>query len=84
MEVGIRDLKNNLSRHLNAVKDGETITVTDHGKPFARIERIKKISKFDQLVAEGRITPASQPKRRSREPADFGGSILDLIDEQRG
>jgi prevent-host-death family protein len=83
VEVGIRDLKNNLSRHLNAVKKGETITVTDHGQPFARIERINKVSKFDQLVAEGRITPASQPKGRLREPVKTGGSVLDFIDEQR-
>lgn len=83
VEVGIRDLKNNLSRHLNAVKDGETITVTDHGKPFARIERIRKVSKLDQLIAEGHVTPASRPKTPFPEPVPIEGSIMDLLIDER-
>ncbi len=35
--VGIRDLRERLKRHLAAVRDGGTITVTDHGRPVARI-----------------------------------------------
>ena len=35
--VGIRELRDNLSRHLEAVKEGGELTVTEHGKPVARI-----------------------------------------------
>lgn len=37
-EVGIRKVKNELSRYLNRVKAGETFTITDRGVPVARLE----------------------------------------------
>ncbi|MCJ7672194.1 MAG: type II toxin-antitoxin system prevent-host-death family antitoxin, partial [Acidimicrobiia bacterium] len=33
VEVGVRDLKNNLSRYLDRVKEGEEVIVTDRGRP---------------------------------------------------
>ncbi|MCB8915400.1 MAG: type II toxin-antitoxin system prevent-host-death family antitoxin [Thermoleophilales bacterium] len=90
MEVGIRDLKNNLSRHLEKVKEGETIIVTDRGKPVARLEPVGELSNFDRLVAEGLISPALEPKRPNSEypdPVDIGlepGEMLRIIDEGRG
>jgi len=35
--VGVRDLKASLSAYLRRVRDGESLTVTDHGQPIARI-----------------------------------------------
>jgi prevent-host-death family protein len=35
--VGVAELKNNLSRHLRAVEAGETLEVTDHDRPIARV-----------------------------------------------
>ncbi|MBT3273633.1 MAG: type II toxin-antitoxin system prevent-host-death family antitoxin [Spirochaetales bacterium] len=35
--VGIRNLRNSLSRYLNMVKSGEHIVVTDHNKIIAEI-----------------------------------------------
>lgn len=90
MEVGIRDLKNNLSRHLERVKAGETVTVTDRGKPVAKIEPVHELTNFERLLAEGRITPASRPKRPiSEHPRPDNaplppGTIRDLVDEGRG
>ena len=85
MDVGIRDLKNNLSRHLKSVQDGKAITVTDHGKPIARIEPIKKISKLDQMIADGSATAAKRPKTMDLPPpVEIEGSILEILDEQRG
>ena len=37
MSVGIRELRDTLSRQLDRVREGHTITVTDHGKPIARM-----------------------------------------------
>ena len=37
MELGVRELRDGLSRHLVAVRAGTSITVTDHGKPVARL-----------------------------------------------
>lgn len=90
MEVGIRDLKNNLSRHLERVKSGETITVTDRGKPVAKLEPIREMTNFERMCAEGKITPAAEPKLPSdehAEPIDFGlepGELYRIIEEGRG
>lgn len=35
--VGIREVKNGLSRYLRRVKTGETITITERGVPVARL-----------------------------------------------
>lgn len=43
--VGVRDLKNNLSKYLLLVKSGETIIITEHDKV---IGEIKKPSEFLQ------------------------------------
>jgi len=83
MNVGIRDLKNNLSRHLKSVKGGETITITDHGKPVARIEPIDGISPLDRLIAEGRVTPAKGPRVELPDLVEVEGSVVELVDQQR-
>jgi antitoxin (DNA-binding transcriptional repressor) of toxin-antitoxin stability system len=43
--VGVRDLKNNLSKYLHLVKAGETIVITEHELVIAEI---KKPSEFLQ------------------------------------
>ncbi|MCI0774033.1 MAG: type II toxin-antitoxin system prevent-host-death family antitoxin, partial [Chloroflexi bacterium] len=35
--VGIRELKNRLSKYLRAVKAGQTILITDRGRPVGRL-----------------------------------------------
>ena len=35
--VGVRELRQNLSRYLDAVKAGEDLVVTEHGRPVARL-----------------------------------------------
>lgn len=57
-KVGVRELKQNASAVLRRVKTGEIIEVTEHGVPVARIVPIRPMSKMDQLIAEGRATPA--------------------------
>lgn len=83
MDVGIRDLRNGLSRHLDAVKAGEVITVTDHGHPIARITPIDAPSPLDRLIAEGRVTPARVPRAELPEPVKIEGTVSDLIADQR-
>ena len=84
MDVGVRDLRDNLSRHLRAVLEGTEITVTDHGRAVARIVAVDQPDRFAELVAEGVITPA----RAGRSSlADKGvsarGTVSDLVAEQR-
>jgi prevent-host-death family protein len=37
MDVGIRELKNRLSEYVSRVEAGDEITVTDRGRPVARL-----------------------------------------------
>ena len=37
MDVGVRDLRNNTSRVIEAVQAGERVTLTVHGEPIADI-----------------------------------------------
>lgn len=84
MDVGVRELRDSLSRHLAEVQEGKTITVTDHGRPIARIVPYEGPTVFEQLVAEGRITLAKNPKGALPEPIKTDGPVSDLIAEQRG
>jgi prevent-host-death family protein len=58
VQVGIRELRDNVSAVIKRVAAGEPIEVTDHGHPVARIVPLRNRSRFEQMVAEGRITPA--------------------------
>lgn len=55
--IGIRELRQQASRHLRAVQAGETIQVTDRGKPVAMIVPVEReLSALDRLEAAGRLT----------------------------
>lgn len=64
--VGVRELRQNLSIYLDRVKAGETLEVTEHGQPVAQLgpRPGKAASIIDQLIAEGRITPATFDHRK--------------------
>lgn len=65
--VGIRDLRQHASRVLKRVANGESIEVTDHGHPIARIVPLRP-GALEQMVLEGRATPP-------------GGDLLDVAEE---
>ncbi|AFU05583.1 type II toxin-antitoxin system Phd/YefM family antitoxin [Nocardia brasiliensis] len=83
MNVGIRELRDGLSRHLAEVRAGRTVTVTDHGQPIARIVPVGRLTRLEQLRQEGRVHPARMRKQPSPEPVKTHGSVSDLIEEQR-
>lgn len=83
MNVGIRELRDGLSRHLAEVRAGRTLTVTDHGQPVARIVPVGALSALERLLEEGRVVAARTPKRPAPKPLDIGTSVSDLIDDQR-
>jgi prevent-host-death family protein len=62
-EVGIAELRRNLSAYLRRVAEGERFIVTDHNRPVATLgPPIRKSSVLDRLIAEGKAIP---PKRRA-------------------
>ncbi len=66
--VGVRELRQNLSVYLRRIERGETLEVTDHGRPVARLTPLPPphLGMLDRLVSEGRAIPAA------------GGNLADL------
>jgi prevent-host-death family protein len=83
MEVGIRELRNHLSRYLDRVRDGDEVVVTDRGRAIARVVPVGGERVLDRLIAEGIVTPARQPKRPAAKPINTKGPVSDLVGEQR-
>lgn len=84
MEIGVRELRDHLSRYLGMVRDGEEITVTDHGRAVARLVAIDRPRPLDRLVDEGVVTPATAPKTsRTGRRAPATGTVSDLVRDQR-
>lgn len=83
IQVGVRELRNNLSRYLERVRGGEEVIVTDRGSAVARVLPIGTERVLDRLIAEGIVTPAAQVKRPAGGPIKGTGTVSDLIADQR-
>jgi prevent-host-death family protein len=83
MEVGVRELRDHLSRYLDRVRDGDEVIVTDRGRAIARVVPVGSERVLDRLIAEGIVTPARKPKRRAGKPIKTNGTVSDLVGEQR-
>jgi prevent-host-death family protein len=71
LRVGVRDLKSRLSEYLRHVSQGQTVIITDHGRPVGRLspvdqpldERLKAMQDAGLVAWNGqklkRITPAA-------------------------
>lgn len=71
VEVGIRELRLNLSRYIVRAKTGIEVVVTERGRPVARLVRIgadEDDAVYARLVREGVITPAQRPKSTTLPP----------------
>ena len=92
--VGIRELKNHLSKYVRQVEGGDVVVVTDRGRIVAELrppaERRTDIHPgLLEMERRGQIRLASRPNDPSlyrRMPhIDLGGkTIQDLLDEIRG
>ncbi|MBA3364220.1 MAG: type II toxin-antitoxin system prevent-host-death family antitoxin [Actinobacteria bacterium] len=64
--IGIRELREHLSRAIRRVTNGEMLEVTDRGRPVARIVPIGSLARLERLIAEGKLYP---PRARGTRPA---------------
>ncbi len=84
--VGVRELRQNLSVYLRRVKEGETLEVTEHGQPIARLtpRPPESMSIIDRLIAEGRATPARGRLVDLPPPPKIAGRPLsEILQEMR-
>jgi prevent-host-death family protein len=85
IEVGVRDLKNNLSRYLGQVEAGVEVVVTDRGRRVARLIGIDDVvgDKLAALIEAGVVRPPTSRVRQRPVPLPSDGSVSELVAEQR-
>ena len=54
--IGVRELRQHASRYLARVEGGESLEVTDRGRPVAMLVPVK-VDPWQSLLASGRIAP---------------------------
>ena len=87
--VGVRELRQNLSVYLDRVKKGEALTVTEHGAAVAILRPLPSASTvLARLVAEGRAAAPARSIRNLPRPLTVTldkplTEILDDIREER-
>ena len=84
MNVGVRELKAKLSEYLSQAAAGKSITVTDRGKPVARLVAYESINSLERGIEQGWIEP---PKLRELPELEtqfiVADSVLAVLDDDR-
>ena len=83
--VGVRELRQNLSVYLRRIEAGETLEVTEHGHPVARLTPLppQRMSVIDRMIAEGRAYPGKGGNLANWKPVDIGpGPTLSEVLQQ--
>lgn len=71
--IGVRELRQHASVYLRRVADGETIEVTDRGRPVAHLTPVP-VDEWAQMIAEGKIIPVKPGSNILDEsPRDYPG-----------
>ncbi|MFT3797338.1 type II toxin-antitoxin system Phd/YefM family antitoxin [Microbacterium sp.] len=66
------------------MREGMEITVTDHGRPIAKIVPIGEESGLEKLIREGLVTLPTGPRQsRYPDPVAANGTVSDLVKDQR-
>jgi len=70
--IGVRELRQHASRYLARVATGETIEVTDRGRPVALLVPTQN-DRWQDLVASGQVVPAAiEGNLLDEAPHDYG------------
>jgi prevent-host-death family protein len=68
--VGIRELRQQASALLRLVEQGETVEITDRGRPVAHLTPIPTGSILERMQAAGELDPPSA------DPADLPAPVV--------
>jgi prevent-host-death family protein len=82
-EVGVRELHDRLSEHLERVEQGAEVVVTRRGRPIARLSAVDGADPVEELIRRGLITPPGRPRSARRASVKARGTVSDLVAEQR-
>lgn len=70
--IGIRELRQKASEYLRRVEGGETIEVTDRGRPVALLTPIPQAPPLERLRASGEIEEADMDINDLPDPLELG------------
>lgn len=82
-EVGVRDLHDRLSEHLERVERGTELVVTRRGKPIARVTAVEREDPLDELTRRGLVSRPGRSRRSRKAQVTARGSVAALVSEQR-
>jgi prevent-host-death family protein len=82
--VGVRELRQRASELLRLVERGETIEITDRGRPVAMLAPLPEGTPLERLRAAGEIEPAvgdlaDLAPPLPRRGADLPSAVLDRL-----
>jgi prevent-host-death family protein len=85
LEVGVRELRDHLSRWLDEVKDGHEIVITDRGRAVARLVPSSRPTRLDALIERGIVTPPTEARQAADAlpSARASGDVTGFVLEQR-
>jgi len=89
-QVTVSELNQQTARVLERIKAGESVEVSEYGRPIARIVPIAPrtgVPLLDELIEQGRAIPAAMPGPIQPTPpttiADGGKQLGDVLAEMR-
>jgi prevent-host-death family protein len=82
-EVGVRELHDRLSEHLERVEQGAEIMVTRRGQPIARLSAVDSKDSLEDLAKRGLLTLPARARGSRRARVNARGAVSDLVTEQR-
>ncbi len=91
MKISVRELKDRLSEHLRMVKSGQSIVVTSHKKPIARLSPVpgESANGVQRLIDQGLATwdgkkPRGAGRRRPVKLRGSGRTLAEILLADRG
>ena len=87
MQVSVRELKDHLSKYLHYVEKGESIVITSHQVPLARLVPIPQSKNRNLqilLQIDGIHWNGKKPKGNKHGPKVSGNTTSDYVIEDRG
>jgi prevent-host-death family protein len=85
--VGVRELRDNLSEYLRRVREGELLVITDRGEPIGELGPAaarRNMQRARALVRSGLASwSGGKPKGLPRAPRPGAGKVSDAVIEDR-
>lgn len=86
MDVGVTELRGQLSALLERVRNGDEIVVTERGLPVARLVPVASVDHLRRLLDEGvigRPVSAQRPRVEEWRRPRSRGSVAELVTDAR-